>query len=594
QILANEALQRDLEGIISGLQEYLQGLRDKARCARQQVDRLQTENQALQRHLEDLQGQMDDAARIHKQDMTVQQEELLSLRQEVEALRDSQLQSSRKEAELDAELQHLREELNQQMTLGQEDNASLLKTVEKLQDQLDQSRTQHTESKTQLQQTRSQLDQTRSQLDQTRSQLDQVTAAMLDSDELGLTTGERNCRFIGPDEEQTRTNREQVQQDPDQDWASWGGAEDSEQRPEELQRLRVKLQRTRSRNRRVQRSLEAELKQSCLQLRDVQQEKDALMLQLQQQNADQQKKLRHMDRKLNQMSRDQLTSTTDQLRALNAAADLLQARRHQDAAAAPLEAQRHQNMQPDDGGFKRRSDRWRENTPTVEELRAELAAAQRLTLRLAQQLDDIRTRTTAGPCDGGPWFFFPSGHHVPCLGSQDSGLGLQYLSSPDRGQQQDHKPQTHLGCDTGAADRMNSGGRGSNSRTAAPAHLCATPPSGAAALLCGSTLTAGGAALYCNVPEHKDLAEGSAHESVHREAERLEKENKKLRLENERMQQTLRQHRNVVLVCEEVQCVEKTLLRRRAELRQADRQLLEAQRCVHAEIHKLCPNLDSR
>lgn len=42
-------------------------------------------------------------------------------------------------------------------------------------------------------------------------------------------------------------------------------------------------------------------------------------------------------------------------------------------------------------------------------------------------------------------------------------------------------------------------------------------------------------------------------------------------------------------VCDEVECVEKTLLKRRAELREADRRLLEAQRCVHAtrdQVHR--------
>lgn len=34
-------------------------------------------------------------------------------------------------------------------------------------------------------------------------------------------------------------------------------------------------------------------------------------------------------------------------------------------------------------------------------------------------------------------------------------------------------------------------------------------------------------------------------------------------------------------VCDEVECVEKTLLKRRAELREADRLLLEAQSCIN-------------
>ncbi|XP_047185032.1 centriolin isoform X3 [Scophthalmus maximus] len=70
-------------------------------------------------------------------------------------------------------------------------------------------------------------------------------------------------------------------------------------------------------------------------------------------------------------------------------------------------------------------------------------------------------------------------------------------------------------------------------------------------------------------------------ECVHREAERLEQEKKKLQLETRQLQYTLRRHRSVLRVCDEVECVEKTLLKRRAELRQADRLLLEAQSCIH-------------
>ncbi|XP_024113788.2 centriolin isoform X3 [Oryzias melastigma] len=63
------------------------------------------------------------------------------------------------------------------------------------------------------------------------------------------------------------------------------------------------------------------------------------------------------------------------------------------------------------------------------------------------------------------------------------------------------------------------------------------------------------------------------------EHKRREKK-KKLRLEASEQQH--RRHGSVLQVCDEVECVEKTLLKRRAELREADRRLLEAQRCVHA------------
>ncbi|MEQ2189936.1 hypothetical protein GOODEAATRI_030425 [Goodea atripinnis] len=101
QILANEALQKDLEEVICGRQEYLRGMRQQAWRSQLQVHVLQTENQSLQRLLEDAQRhcrQLDDT----------QQEELSALWTEAQALRDRQV-------ELKEGLQQLKEELTQQM-----------------------------------------------------------------------------------------------------------------------------------------------------------------------------------------------------------------------------------------------------------------------------------------------------------------------------------------------------------------------------------------------------------------------------------------------------------------------------------------------
>ncbi|XP_063345610.1 centriolin-like [Pelmatolapia mariae] len=59
-----------------------------------------------------------------------------------------------------------------------------------------------------------------------------------------------------------------------------------------------------------------------------------------------------------------------------------------------------------------------------------------------------------------------------------------------------------------------------------------------------------------------------------------EAEKKRLQPETRELRHTLRQHRSVMKLCDEVECVEKTLLKRRAELREADRKLLEAQSCI--------------
>ncbi|XP_075881645.1 uncharacterized protein LOC142887705 isoform X5 [Nelusetta ayraudi] len=72
-----------------------------------------------------------------------------------------------------------------------------------------------------------------------------------------------------------------------------------------------------------------------------------------------------------------------------------------------------------------------------------------------------------------------------------------------------------------------------------------------------------------------------------RTVEEDEEEKKKLKLEAKQLRRSLRrQRRQVALVCDEVECVEKTLLKRRAELRQADRLLLEAWSCISSTRQK--------
>ncbi|MEQ2305031.1 hypothetical protein AMECASPLE_033345 [Ameca splendens] len=123
QILANEALQKDLEEVICGRQEYLRGMRQQAWRSQLQVHVLQTENQSLQRLLED--------AQRHCRQLDDTQEELSALWTEAQALRDRQV-------ELKEGLQQLKEELTQQ-----DGN-------QRLQVQLDQSKSQLNQTETQL------------------------------------------------------------------------------------------------------------------------------------------------------------------------------------------------------------------------------------------------------------------------------------------------------------------------------------------------------------------------------------------------------------------------------------------------------------
>ncbi|XP_008301350.1 centriolin-like [Stegastes partitus] len=230
QILANEALQRDLEEVICGLQEYLRGLRQQARRSEQQVLRLQAENQSLQLHLEDAQRhcrQLENSARSHTQNASVQQGELCLLQKEAQALRERQVESSRQQAELEAELHLLREELSRQVTLGQfqcealqaaahkekqsgefrecqlqstihhlqEDKSSLQQLIQCLQVQLSQSKAQ--------------LDHTRAQLDHSRAQLDPSALSDYQEDTLSRDSTEQQNRTS----RHNRASRRHVDQD---------------------------------------------------------------------------------------------------------------------------------------------------------------------------------------------------------------------------------------------------------------------------------------------------------------------------------------------------------------------------------------------
>ncbi|XP_019741284.1 centriolin-like isoform X2 [Hippocampus comes] len=179
QILANELLQKDLEGILGGLQEYLRGLRLKA-------SELQAENENLQRHLEDAQRhrkKLEDTARVCDQ-MAAQQEALAALKMEAQVLKWQK-------AGLEAELKEMREELNQQLTLGQKTKTrtSVEQTQQqmaRLQDQPDQNRiaqleervTQYQNHITQLQEQSSNhhkhIDQLEDQLTRYRKRITQL------------------------------------------------------------------------------------------------------------------------------------------------------------------------------------------------------------------------------------------------------------------------------------------------------------------------------------------------------------------------------------------------------------------------------------
>ncbi|KAF7648818.1 hypothetical protein LDENG_00150930 [Lucifuga dentata] len=522
QILVNEALQRDLEGIISGLQEYLRGLREQTRCGHERAHSLQVENHTLQRQLEDTKTHcrwLEETNRTYRQDLCVQQEELSVLRREAQALRRRQVQSNRQQVGLEAELQQLREELNHQLRLGQDKISCLHQTVHKLQVQLRQTRSSMLDPQ-QVQNRLQQLVRALNRQDHfspigPQDLLSASLKQLYREIHKARTTRDQVLKAHNQSQEQIARLQTQLTQDQDQiarlQWTL--------EQKEDLEKLRDKLQRSQSHNpRQTQHRMHSE-------------------------SDGHQKNLRRLHRKprrpggstheSDQLTAKQLRSAAEQLRHLKTSVELLE--------------------------------RERERT---------------------------RTRTK----DGG-WCYIPPGCNGASLGSQgtqDSGLGWQHFSSPDRRRHRDtlptgsrYTPPTHTDSETGAEWRDSGGGSdgGRSSRGGTPP-LPPGPAEGLRAGLSDGGPPAGCAVLLCNVPQHRQREECVC-ESLHREADRLEEEKKKLRQERKQLQHTLRRHRSVLLLCDEVECVEKTLLKRRAELRHADRLLLEAQSCIHTTRDKV-------
>ncbi|XP_073414953.1 centriolin isoform X2 [Dendrobates tinctorius] len=119
QIAANEALKRDLEGIILGLQEYLESVKGQAKQAHDECRALQSEREVLLQRLEELETAAQEADHMRKEVEDLEQ--ALQEQQEVnEALQQAQgdLRSYEGQLELqirarDAEITQLKQELEQ-------------------------------------------------------------------------------------------------------------------------------------------------------------------------------------------------------------------------------------------------------------------------------------------------------------------------------------------------------------------------------------------------------------------------------------------------------------------------------------------------
>ncbi|KAM6117699.1 centriolin isoform 2-T2 [Phoenicopterus ruber ruber] len=120
QIATNEALKRDLESIIIGLQEYLESVKCQAKQANDECKELQKDKESLLQRLADLEEERNnleivamDAENMRKE-ITMLESALQEQREISESLRDAQGDISAYEAELEAQLRDRDTEANQQ------------------------------------------------------------------------------------------------------------------------------------------------------------------------------------------------------------------------------------------------------------------------------------------------------------------------------------------------------------------------------------------------------------------------------------------------------------------------------------------------
>uniref|UniRef100_A0A669Q5Z3 Centriolin n=1 Tax=Phasianus colchicus TaxID=9054 RepID=A0A669Q5Z3_PHACC len=120
QIATNEALKRDLESIIIGLQEYLESVKHQAKQANDECKELQKDKESLLQRLADLEDERNslkivimDAENMRKE-IAMLEGALQEQREINESLREGQGEVSAYEAELEAQLRDRDTEANQQ------------------------------------------------------------------------------------------------------------------------------------------------------------------------------------------------------------------------------------------------------------------------------------------------------------------------------------------------------------------------------------------------------------------------------------------------------------------------------------------------
>ncbi|XP_008150352.3 centriolin isoform X1 [Eptesicus fuscus] len=144
QIAANEALKKDLEGVISGLQEYLETVKGQASQAQNECRKLQDEKETLLRRLTEVEQERDqlEIVAIDAENMRKELAELESALQEQHevnaSLQQTQGDLSAYEAELeaqlkvrDAEANQLKEDMEKLTSLSQLEQLALHAELEK-------------------------------------------------------------------------------------------------------------------------------------------------------------------------------------------------------------------------------------------------------------------------------------------------------------------------------------------------------------------------------------------------------------------------------------------------------------------------------
>ncbi|KAG5281499.1 hypothetical protein AALO_G00072930 [Alosa alosa] len=692
QILANESLKRELEDVISGLQEYLCGVRGQACQAQSDCRRLQSQNQALERLLQDREEQCRQLQHGQEEERSTETEKL---RAELSRLRSL---TKVERAALEAELQNERQARENAEVRIQLETENLLEHISSLKEESDALRDDAAELQTKLQSTSAvfihpddllQRLQSLTQNLSTDTPDASVGATLqnvaveerlqeLQQEVWRLVRQEREQREESKRLQEEREESKRLQEEREEskrlqdEWEearrqqetlsgelqllrqqltsvqkqnqqqTWEAAKKKSEHETELRKLReelqgdqeVELQRLREE---LEAAQEAELQQLKEELRERQEaelnrlrkklqkaqeaalqglreelqeaqeqqylmsqrlqeaesEREGLLMELHQQDTQALEELKKSVSSADRRAGQQLAAVTQQLQTLYRTALHIRQQREQDAEQLE-DSRQHmaeagqdlERAETETAFLQRLSQASRDKSLSVEELLDEMVSL-RDTLKQSSYVSNLQDSHRSGH-----WYFIHTGQSaasVASQGTQDSGLGSQLPSSPQRRPRPQHPPPHERNRPIGAGywlysphppNRVGSDSGGERDmESSAPWWFF---PAGA--LLYTSLPTQPPPpSSQCHLPKHQHM-ERELHEAQNnlKEQKRLEQERKdqqrethQLRRDHKRLRARLRSEAEKS-VCEEVECLEETLQRRRAELREADRLLLHA------------------